>query len=265
MFDAHSSGRSVRRSDIPASLSECAARSVAPYDVVSGAPSCPVPESDLRNPLPSPVSSAAAPPSFALPVRRCQSPPAPCAGAPSASLPRRQSSRSRTRTPCGSARKAPPSFSNPTSSSASGCARCKSTRSVEGVGQIKLPNWAISKYRNQGAMEPLRGLCRAERKGPELPAPFPDPLPRRAAGQPPLRSGSGCDSDHFPQHLASQRRFAPTSLIGHWKNGDRDQRRTVTAFARIRNILTGADDIWGITGAVAGAVLLLAGVAVGHY
>src|SRR5664279_2930919 len=139
----------VRRAEPAASHVGSAPRSDGLYVAASAAPSCPSPKSDLRTRSLPPASSAAALLSFAALARRCQSPPAPCADGCSTSWRLRKSSRRQIRTLCGSARKAPPLFSTPTSSSAAGYRPTQGYSFVWGVGQIKLPKWANSEYRNQ--------------------------------------------------------------------------------------------------------------------
>src|ERR1017187_3787747 len=138
----------VHRAEPAASHVGSAPRSDGLCVAASAVPSCPSPESDLRTRLTPPVSSTAAPLSSAAWARRCQSPPAPYADVCSISWRLRKWSRRQTRILCGSARKAPPLFSTPTSSSAMGYRPTQEYSFVWGVGQIKLPKWANSEYRN---------------------------------------------------------------------------------------------------------------------
>ena len=113
------------------------------------------PGSRPRTPPPPPASSAAVPSSSAGSAVRCRSLPAPSAGAPSASLPPRRSSRCRTRTLFGSVQTAPPLLSNPTSSSARGYARIRVPVRLEGgpkqtaeLGQFRIPKSSSALARN---------------------------------------------------------------------------------------------------------------------
>jgi len=99
---------------------------------------------------PRPIFTGGVPPSFVAPARRCQAPLAPCADVHSTSWRLRKSFRRQTRTLCESARKAPPLFSNPTSSSAQAVAQINGTRLSRG-GWARL-NFRTGPIQNTGIM-----------------------------------------------------------------------------------------------------------------